>query len=482
MTETETHILMNDGIRLDASVCTPGGAAPDGGWPAVILIHGHGDAASKASTLPRGRRLAERGYLTVSYSVRGQGGSEGLVHHMGARELFDLQDVVAWTLKEQPVHPDKLGVAGSSQGGWHSYMAAAHCPQVATIVPENIFTHFDEFTVHNGCLTKWFFTRTMRRRILTAGLQEMARQWALSGDWFRIKEAVNAMSPIHFVDRITCPVFIVHGWHDVGMPPNEALEMYERLNVPKKLHIGGGGHDGQDVHEATKFREAQVDRWLDHWLKGEDNGIMDEPPITYTQRPGWDHVHVDALPPSDTEKKTYFLRTGSELSETAPDQPDTHANITNVPFDTSYDLTSALADNLEGVPDGLRREVVSFDAEPFDEDTEILGTCRFCFHTMPNQTVLQVNAELFDVGPEGETLITRSQWGTRTAEPGQHLEVAFDARTIGYVVPAGHHIRLSVSNYDHEYAVPYFEPFVARLYHDNARPSSVTLPIHPPSA
>ena len=477
MTETETHILMNDGIRLDASICQPDGTPPGGGWPAVILIHGHGDAASKASTLPRGRRLAARGYVTVCYSVRGQGCSEGLVHHMGARELFDLQDVVAWTLSELPVHPDKLGVAGSSQGGWHSYMAAIHCPQVATVLPENIFTHFDEFTVHNGCLAKWFFTRTMRRRILTAGLQEMAREWALNGDWFRVAEAVKAMSPILFADRIKCPVFIVHGWHDVGMPPNEALEMYEKLNVPKKLHIGGGGHDGVDSQEAQKLREEQVDRWLDHWLKGEDNGIMDEPPITYTRRPRWEHVHVDSLPTSDTEEQTFYLHNGGSLTASAPEKPDTHANINNVPVDPDYGLAGAIADDLEGVPKALKREVVSFDTEPLDTDTEILGTSRFRFFVMPNQTMLQINAELWDVGPDGETLITRSQWGTRTAEPGRHLEVEFDARTIGYWIPSGHRIRLSVSNYDHEYAVPYFEPFVARLYHDNLHSSSVTIPV-----
>ena len=478
MTETETTITMNDGIRLDATICTPDGASPDGGWPCVILVHGHGDAASKASTLPRGRRLAGRGYLTLSYSVRGQGCSEGLVHHLGPRELFDLQDVVTWTLRELPAHPDKLAVAGSSQGGWHSYMAAAHCLQVATVVPENVFTRFDEFAVHNGCLTKWFFTRTMRRRILTAGLQDIARQWALSGDWHRVQEAVNAMSPINFVDRITCPVFIVHGWHDVGMPPNEALEMFDRLNVPKKLHIGGGGHDGVDDPDAQKARETLVDRWLDHWLKGEDNGIMDELPVTYYRRPGWDQVSVEAIPAADDQEKTLYLHSNGSLMEAPPDGPDTHANINNVPFDPDYGLADAIADDLEGVPDALKREVVSFDSAPLAQDTETLGSCRFQFFTMPNRTFVQVNAELFDVSPDGvETLITRSQWGTRTADPGKHLEISFDARTIGYVVAKGHKIRLSVSNYDHVYAFPYFDPFVTRLYHDNSHPSSVTMPV-----
>ena len=480
LVEREVQIVMNDGVRLDASVCVPDGDRPEGGWPGVLFAHGHGDAGSKASYLPRARRLTEREYVTVSYSVRGQGASEGLVHHMDARELFDLQDVVKWTLSQQPIHPERLGVVGSSQGGWHAYMAAAHCPEVATAVPENVFTHFDEFAVHHGCLTKWFLTRTMRRRILTAGLQEMARQWALSGDWFRIREAVNATSPIHFVDRITCPVFIIHGWYDVGMPPNEALEMIDRLKGPKKLYLGGGGHDGVDDPEVAALRERLVDRWLDHWLKGEANGVMEEPAITYARRPGWDHGEVDAIPAPQGETKTLFLQSGGTLGETAPTGPDTHANINNAPIDADYGLAGAIGDDLAGVPDALRREVVSFDAEPLTHAIEILGTCRFRLYTMPNRSMLQVNAELLDVAPDGsETRITRSQWGTRTAEPGRHLEVQFDARTIGYVVAEGHRVRLSISNYDHEFAFPYFEPFVARLYHDNLRPSSVDIPLRP---
>ena len=272
------------------------------------------------------------------------------------------------------------------------------------------------------------------------------------------------------------PVAIVHGWHDVGMPPNEALEMFEKLDVPKKLYLGGGGHDGVDTPEVTQFRSDLVDRWLDHWLKCEDNGIMDEPAITYAQRPGWEHAQVASV--SSKEPRTFFLHSNGTLGETAPEVPDTHANINNVPIDTGYGLSEAIADDLAGVPDALKREVVSFDSEPLSQDEEIFGTCRFDFRVMPNRKVLQVNAELFDVDPDGqETLITRSQWGTRSADPGRHLTVAFDARTIGYVVPAGHRIRLSVSNYDHEYAIPYFEPFVARLYHDNLHPSSISIPL-----
>ena len=75
------------------------------------------------------------------------------------------------------------------------------------------------------------------------------------------------------------------------------------------------------------------------------------------------------------------------------------------------------------------------------------------------------------------TLITRGHYGTRTAEPGRHVTVEIEGRTIGYRVAAGHRLRLAVSNYNTAYAFPYFEPFCARLYHDNAHPSSVEIPM-----
>ena len=249
--ERSTWVVMNDGVRLDTTVCTPAGEVPEGGWPTVLLVHGHGDTACKASCLPRARRLAARGYMSVAYSVRGQGASEGLCFHMGPRELFDLQDVIDWIFEQLPAHAERLAVAGSSQGGWHSYMAAAHHPRVATIVPENIFTDYAEFGVMNGCLNRWFFARTMRRQILSAGFQDLARTWALSGEWDLLRAWLSDRSPELFVERIRCPVFILHGWHDVGMPPNQALSMYDKLCVPKKLYLGGGGHDGQDDPQKT---------------------------------------------------------------------------------------------------------------------------------------------------------------------------------------------------------------------------------------
>ncbi len=497
--EQQFWVTMNDGVRLDVSVCTPAGATPDGGWPAVLLVHGHGDTACKVSCLARARRLAERGYLSAAYSVRGQGASEGLSFHMGPRELFDLQDMIDWVLSDLPVHADRLAVAGSSQGGWHSYMAAAHHPRVATIVPENIFTDYAEFAVMNGCLNRWFFARTMRRRIMSAGFQDLARQWALSGSWELLRQWLTDRSPLIFAKRIRCPVFILHGWHDVGMPPNQALRMYDNLQVPKKIYIGGGGHDGQDDPSAFKVRESLVDRWLDHWLKGDENGIMEEPPVTFATRPGWEHVHLDS-PDADSTPVVWYLHrplagvsgpvVHGALQADAPSTTSLPSNIANTPINTSYDLHAALHDDLSGVGAALQREEVIFDSEPAEQTLILSGAPHFTLHVLANHGTFQVHAELYDVSPHNEEtsavdgvdrghgrLISRGHQAAHGVAAGTHMQFDLDGATIRYRLDAGHRLRLVVANYNTCFAYPFFHNSCTRLFHDPDRPSCVEIPL-----
>ena len=474
MTEAACWVTMNDGVRLDASVCTPDGAPPPAGWPAVLLVHGHGETGSKASTLDRGRRLAGRGYLAVCYSVRGQGGSEGLSFHLGARELFDLQDMIDWVLANHPV--DRLGVAGSSQGGWHAWMAASHHPRVACAVPENIFVDFAEFAVPSGCLSRWFFTRTMRRRVMTAGMQYLARQWAIEGEWDRLREWLRPMSPALFVGRIRCPVFVVHGWHDNGMPAGEILGAFARLQGPRKLYLGGGGHEGRDAEAARAYREALVDRWLDRWLMGEDNGIDQEPEILYARRPGWAHAAVDAITPSGREA-LYFTADG-RLTPHAPDRPEPNSNINNVVVDPAYGLAEAVRRDMAGTADALAWESVAFEGEPLAAPLEILGGPLFRLHVLPNRRLFQVHALLYDVAPDGASrMISRGHFGSRAAAPGRHLTLEIRGREIAWRIEAGHRLRVVVCNYDTERVFPYYEPWCARLYHEAGRASGVEIPL-----
>jgi predicted acyl esterase len=314
---------------------------------------------------------------------------------------------------------------------------------------------------------------------MTAGFQELARQWALSGEWDLLQQWLRPASPLVFVDRIRCPVFILHGWHDVGMPPNEVVALFERLRVPKKLYFGGGGHDGQDQGTVLEYREALVERWLDHWLKSKDTGILEEAPVSCALRPGWDHTQVSDLSAAASGELALYLRAGGRLDAEAPSGPELPANVNNFRTDPSYGLAEALRDDMAGVPAALTREEVVYEGEPLEQDWIILGAPRASLCLLSNRPAFQIHVELYDVDPQGQTpiLISRGHWGTRAATPGHHLRVEIETATIHYRLPAGHRLRAVMTNYNTTFAYPTFEVACTRLYHELGRASVVRLPL-----
>ena len=84
-------ITMTDGISLEATIVKPSGPPPAEGFAGIVLVHGFG--GNKDQMLTVSILLAARGYASVMYSVRGQGGSEGLSSVLGTRERQDLFEV-----------------------------------------------------------------------------------------------------------------------------------------------------------------------------------------------------------------------------------------------------------------------------------------------------------------------------------------------------------------------------------------------------
>ena len=89
---------------------------------------------------------------------------------------------------------------------------------------------------------------------------------------------------------IQCPVFAVGGWTD-GYT-NTIPRLLERLQVPRKGLIGPWAHGYPHIARPGPqigFLQ-EILRWWDHWLKGEANGVMDEPMLRAWRAPAVDHV------------------------------------------------------------------------------------------------------------------------------------------------------------------------------------------------
>ena len=338
---------MPDGTRLAARIWLPedAEAAP---VPAILdfLPYRQGDlmAARDAAIYPY---LAARGYACARVDLRGTGNSEGIIDdEYTPQELQDGCDVIAW-LAAQPWCDGNVGMTGISWGGFNSLQVAALRPAALRAVLTLCASddrYADDVHYRGGCvlavdMLQWavsmlvwnalppdpavagaaWRSRWLDRLTQTPAFIEPWLSHQLRDDYWRhgsVREDYAA---------IEVPVYAVGGWSD-GY--TDAIpRLLAGLRGPRKGLIGPWSHafpnDSVPGPEIGFLEESL--RWWDHWLKGIDTGIMDEPMLRvwmqeYTPPaphhrdwPGrW--VAEPCWPPAGAAARRLFLRAGGELS------------------------------------------------------------------------------------------------------------------------------------------------------------------------
>ncbi len=120
------------------------------------------------------------------------------------------------------------------------------------------------------------------------------------------------------------PFYSVGNWTGFGLHLRGNTEAFMRsASKHKKLRIQTGSH----VHPFYR-EEARQDqmRFFDYWLKGIDNGVMDEPPVKLAIRHGadeveWRNEHEWPL------KRTQWTKLYFDLSPPAPGAPENSAAL-----------------------------------------------------------------------------------------------------------------------------------------------------------
>ena len=115
-------------------------------------------------------------------------------------------------------------------------------------------------------------------------------------------------------DRIDLPMYAVGNWSGMALHLRGATEGYMRAaSKNKKLRIHCGTHYHPFYSEDG--RRDQL-RFFDKWLKGIENGVMDEPPVKLAIRTGNDAYafrHENEWPLARTQWTKYYL----DLSKSA---------------------------------------------------------------------------------------------------------------------------------------------------------------------
>jgi hypothetical protein len=73
---------------------------------------------------------------------------------------------------------------------------------------------------------------------------------------------------------------MIQGRRDFLFANDQAIVAYQRLKVPKLLYFGDNGHDPSSFPAAdTNYSMTLGRAWLDHFVKGDDNGVDEEPRV-----------------------------------------------------------------------------------------------------------------------------------------------------------------------------------------------------------
>lgn len=512
-------IPLPDGTLLAARGWFPEGAGP---VPAILeyLPYRKRDGT-------RGRDqgthmyLAGHGYASLRVDIRGTGDSEGLIDdEYTPQEQADGCEVIAW-IAAQDWCDGQVAMIGISWGGFNGLQIAAHQPPaLKTIITVGSTDDRYATDIHwvGGCLSKdnfdWSSTMFAYNDLppdpasVGDGWRRMWLEriehntpWILTWLRHQRRDAYWKQGSVcEDFARIKVPVYAVSGWADNY---SEAVpRLLAGLDCPRRGLIGPWAHSyPHDPAVAPAIGWLQeVLRWCDHWMKGRDTGIMEEPMLRawmqeslpprtcYDERPGrW--VGEAQWPSSRIRAEKMFLNGGGRLAAEAEAGPA---------LTICSPLWVGLAAGEVGRYGGDAEWPVDqreddggsllFVSEPLQERIEILGAPVLDLVFSSDKPQALVCVRLNDVAPDGRaTRVTvgllnlthrNSHEHPEALVPGERTSARVELDDIAHAFPAGHRIAVSLSTTYWPIAWP--SPELATLTL-NPGESMFTLPVRPAS-
>lgn len=536
--ERNVLIPTRDGTLLSADLIRPDGAGTDDAkFPILIEYLPYRKDDASRGVHDGHIYLAERGFLGVRLDVRGTGGSQGVNtdEYMGV-EQTDGFDAVEW-LAKQPYSNGRVGMFGSSYGGFTAVQVAMHRPpHLKAIAP--MYATDDRYTddchyTPGGSMRMYYDVGTYGGNMVAMNAipplpEHCAGNWAELWKTRLEKNEPYLLKWMHHqtdgeywrgaslrpgYDRIECPVFQIAGWRDGYV--NSMLRQHENLKVPRKLLIGPWVHSRPN----TSVPGPRIDHWNEmarffaHWLRDEDTGFMKEPSVTvYMQEYATPKRTLDITPGSwrnekdfpaaGTVLKTFFLHERGGLG-VSPDTPQfTRSDGKPIPDNVDqYDYrpgvgTKNLFWSAGGItaylPEDQREDeayALNYTSRAFDAPVRILGWPKVRIYAESSARVVTFVAKLCDVAPDGTSalIVDGSLNGTRREsltdpkpmKPGEVYELSIPMTPTGWVIAPGHRLRLSLSSSDFPNLWPTPEAARIKIYHGEKYQSAVVLPTVP---
>jgi len=166
--------------------------------------------------------------------------------------VADLQHAVFWLRESGIADPKRIVVMGGSYGGFMVLSAITTYPDLWAAAVDIVgIANFVTFLENTG---PW------RRKLREAEYGSLERD----------REFLQQISPIHQVDRIRAPLFVVHGANDPRVPVGEAEQIVSALRLSKVpveyLRFEDEGH-GLAKRANRLVAYPAIARFLDQYVR-----------------------------------------------------------------------------------------------------------------------------------------------------------------------------------------------------------------------
>jgi predicted acyl esterase len=438
--EKDVVIPLRDGGILYADVYRPDGGAER--FPAIMNLGPYqkdklwippDDLEEKANPYMAWETAnpmwwCPRGYACVRVDARGSGKSPGRSDPSSYQEGVDFYDAIEWIAKRGWCSGNigTLGISYHANSQWRA--ANLQPPSLKAIIPwEGRADLYRDQTFHGGVfamgfLHTWIATNMahhlMGRPRTTnpdAFNNNMLWEWAshnLDSEFWRMRSARW--------DKITVPMYSVGNWTGVGLHLRGNTEGFMlAASKHKKLRI----HTGTHFHpfHSEEGRLDQI-RFFDHWLKGIDTGIMDEPPVKLQIRTGgglkdYKFRFENEWPIARTNWTKMYLRLnaaeqnhdGKPEGELLPEPVTVASKTTYLASPPSHAGTASSAPSVNA--GAIARTGISLMTAPLKEDTEVTGPMVLVVWVSSSTEDLDLFATIRNIGPDGKDVWEAGQQG-----------------------------------------------------------------------
>ncbi|MCC6316614.1 MAG: CocE/NonD family hydrolase [Gemmatimonadaceae bacterium] len=557
-TDYNVRIPMRDGVKLSIDIYYPD--AP-GKYPTLIWRTPYSN--NSAGEVTQGKWYASRGYVVVKADVRGKYDSDGEPYTY-KYEANDGYDTDEW-IGRQPWSNGKIGLMGGSYLGYTEITQAIRGSKYVSAMSASVTTSdiYNNWVYVDGAFFYGFAFPWG-----SASMDGHVGQTSNPDDWpkayWNLPIATSDSAASHVnqpyrdwlkhplrsdpywkgisfedeVHKIAIPYLTVDGWYDlflrgaisdhIAIKSKGTSELGRR---GKRLILGPWSHS-TGVRYVNQPRttdrgidfgpDAQLDpqliylRWQDHWLKGIDNGVDKDPPVTIFVMGENKWRDEQEWPLARTQYTKYYLASGGRANTSSGNGTLSTALPTGAPTDTYvYDPADPVPTGggntcCSSVPSGPfdqrkieeRPDVLVFTTPVLTEAVEVTGPLQAKLFAATSAKDTDWTVKLVDVHPDGyaqniQDGIIRARYnGTigrsaKLVEPGKIVEYTVDMWATSNVFLPGHRIRVEVSSSN----FPRFdrnlntgenpatgtrmEKATQTIHHSTQYPSHVILPIIP---